>query len=52
MRPFDVVGRLCNEEALDVRLDLDVESGIDGEKAFLAVRSSRLNGYQQQLQLH
>ena len=48
--PFNLVGRLGDEEALRVGLQLDV-SRVDGDLAVGAVIAARLDRQQQQLQL-
>jgi len=47
--PFDVVGRLCNEEALKVQVDLDVGVRVDGDRRVDAVVAGDLNSDQQQV---
>jgi len=49
--PFDVVGRLCNEKALKVQVDLDVRVRVDCDRRVHAVVAGDLDGDQQQVQL-
>ena len=49
--PLDLISRLGNEEALCVRLNLNVGAWVDGDAALLPVVTACLRGDQQQLQL-
>jgi len=49
--PFDVVGRLGDEESLEVEIDLDARLRVDGDRHVDAVVAGDLNRDQQQVQL-
>jgi len=51
-RPFDVLGGLGDEEALNVRLQLKLGSRVDRQTTVIRVGLARFNGDQQQLETH
>ena len=50
--PFDILGRLGDEETLNVRLELQLRSRVDRQTTVVRVRLASFDGDQQQLQPH